>query len=143
VKAPLAALLPAAVFLATSSAAAPAPHAAPTRAACVAARPVPANAIARPRWIARPVKLERFYPEFRDLLRAGACAVLDCRATARGTLGHCSVIVERPAGSGVGRAAQVIARDFRMSSTDADGRPVAGRQVRIDQDFVASAAAAS
>jgi len=105
-------------------------RAAPT---CLAPHDIPRGAIASPRWLARPVEPERFYPETRDLLAAGFCAVLDCRATARGTLTGCTVLSSDPPGAG--GAALIMTHRFRMGRTDALGRRVAGRTVRVTVAF--------
>ena len=106
---------------------------------CATRRPAPPRVIVHPKWLARPVRLGDFYPEFRAKL-GNACAIVDCRVTAQGTLGRCRAVAEKPAGMGIGRAAEAQVRRFRMSPLDDDGRPVAGRWVRVPIRFPTLAA---
>lgn len=107
-----------------------------TPAAGVEASPPPM--ITRPIWLRRPSGRDfaENYPlsaQKEDLAGAGT---VRCVVTTAGTLGNCEVTWQAPEDGPFGDTALRMARYFKMQKTDADGHPVAGRQVRIPLRFL-------
>lgn len=79
--------------------------------------------ITNPAWleIPSPDDMGESYPGFATMLGLSGTAVLKCRVTLEGRLGHCEVLRSAPEGLGFGRAALNQAARFRLSPRTVDG----------------------
>lgn len=110
---------------------------APGLALLAAAAPIAGESCARPLALTELIRtatpnstqMEQAYPR-RTGLPDGRAEML-CSLTAAGRLARCVVSEEDPRGYGFGAAALKLARYFAFTVRATDGRPVAGRCVRI------------
>ncbi len=102
------------------------PEAAPSSAVFTVRQAEGPVLIERPRWVRRPVALDRYYP--RRAREAGMEGVvqLDCLVSAQGAL-RCAVEAESPANWGFAAAALRMAGDHQMAAASRDGVAVEGR----------------
>jgi periplasmic protein TonB len=96
-----------------------------------------ASVIGNPNWLRRPTgdEMARAYPDRAIRLGVEGKAVLSCTVTAKGDVAGCRVTSETPADYEFGKAAQKLAKYFRMSPRTVDGEPVEGGQVSIPIRF--------
>lgn len=75
-----------------------------------------------PQWTEMPTgeQMAEFYPKLAAYVRLTGKVRLACKQTAIGTLDHCSVVNERPAGLGFGNAAIFLAGYFHTKPDPAD-----------------------
>jgi hypothetical protein len=87
--------------------------------------PAPAKGDVEPDWLRKP-SYEQLQAVWPMKLNGDGSAVLHCRVNPLGLLENCKVADEKPAGSGVGAAALLLAPNFVMRPAMKDGQPVAG-----------------
>lgn len=87
--------------------------------------------VIQPQWVQRPSLQDynRLFP--RGSRTRTALVRLDCRVLSSGAVGDCRVINETPVGQGFGPGALELSRQFKMKPLDRNGRPVAGRPIRL------------
>lgn len=87
--------------------------------------------VIHPRWLRRPAveDLQRLYP--REQRGVEGFVIADCLIDERGTFSTCEIVEERPAGKGFGESTIRLSKLFKMTLTDADGAPVAGRKLHL------------
>jgi hypothetical protein len=93
--------------------------------------------VTRPDWTSTPNgnDVERAFPvKLRESGLAGAGSMV-CHISAEGRLEPCAVVGEAPLNTGVGAGMLALSGRFRMKLKDAEGRPVAGRLIRIPVVF--------
>lgn len=91
-----------------------------------------------PVWIAIPSAMDmvRAYPvPARDQM-LDVAGTLKCVVTDKGRLADCVVTYENPVGVGGADALLKLATKFKMKLEAADGRPVAGRSIRMPIRFM-------
>jgi protein TonB len=95
-----------------------------------------ASDIRKPDWATRPngQEIARLYPDETDAPVEGAAA-MRCKVFPNGVLQACTLLDERPAGFGFGRATLLLARYFTLKTVQRDGRPILGRTVVVPIQF--------
>jgi hypothetical protein len=98
-----------------------------------ASEPPLANPVIRPDWLRRPgaADMARGFPAEAARQDLSGSGTLQCVVTAEGTLSECQVIRETPPDHGFASATMALSTLFKMRTIDAEGRPTAGRPVRI------------
>jgi protein TonB len=91
------------------------------------------HVISRPNWERTPDgdQFTQYYPDRAMRLGKEGSVKLDCLVRANGTLTQCAVGSETPEGYGFGEATQKIARYFRMTPQQEDGKAVEGGAVSV------------
>ena len=109
--------------------------AAAAAAALAASTSAPAQTEDGPIWTRKPSPsdAERYYPRTGGGM--GGSAALRCRVTDDGGLTACTIATEAPSGYGFGQSALNMAHLYRMRSTSAAGKPVAGATVLVPFSF--------
>lgn len=92
-----------------------------------------AHVVTNPDWRRKPSgdDIARYYPRLAQFLGVAGRVTIACRVAIDGRLADCSVVAENPRHWGFGKAALLMATQFRMKPKTVDGRPVADGQVRI------------
>jgi hypothetical protein len=103
---------------------------------------IPAEAIEHPIWASLPTKddLADVYPT--SLLYRGEPTPeeFECLADADGSLGTCVTLQRGAPGGPYGGGQELIACCWRLAPLDADGKPVAGRKIRIKVEWASATA---
>lgn len=93
------------------------------------------------RWYRRP------YPDelagYLSTARGPGWGLIDCRTVADFRVEDCVVVGESPQGSGIGKAVQAAAWQFKVRPPQRGGRPMVGEWVRIRIDYVIDASEAA
>lgn len=93
--------------------------------------------ITEPKWVERPTDadLESYFPMLVARLGVEGKVTVACIVDATGGLKDCAIEAETPKDIGIGDSALRLASRYRMEPVEADGKPVAGRTVRIPFRF--------
>jgi TonB family protein len=88
-------------------------------------------------WSATPTGEDfvRNYPPKAVQLGIDATVIVQCDLEFSGHVSMCKLVSERPAGWGFGDAALKMVTSFKAKPLTADGKPVAGQQVKIPIGF--------
>jgi TonB family protein len=99
--------------------------------------PVEGAVTSNPDWVRLPTaeEVSRYYPPLARALGLSGSVAMICTVEVNGSVDHCGIRSESPAGVGFGQAAIRMTPAFQMKPQMVDGAPVGGAKVDIPFTF--------